>query len=124
MPVRTNRLLAETQRSIARLDASAMDKKQKQFDKLINDWKQKCEDITVELEVSQKEARHYSTELFKLKTQYEESNEQIEALRKENKNLAEELKVEKSSERSWGMSHDDRSLGSDGSIGRRWQEHA
>ena len=70
-----------------------MDKKQKQFDKLINEWKQKCEDITVELGGSQKEARFYSTELFKLKTQYEESQEQIEALRKENKNLAEEIKV-------------------------------
>ena len=74
-------------------DASAMDKKQKQFDKLINEWRQKCEDITIELEASQKEARHYSTELFKLKTQYEESHEQIEALRKENKNLADEIKV-------------------------------
>ncbi len=70
-----------------------MDKKQKQFDKLINEWRQKCEDITIELEASQKEARHYSTELFKLKTQYEESHEQIEALRKENKNLADEIKV-------------------------------
>ena len=79
-------------------DASAMDKKQKQFDKLINEWKQKCEDITIELEASQKEARHYSTELFKLKTQYEESHEQIEALRKENKNLADEIKVRKTNQ--------------------------
>ena len=71
-----------------------MDKKQKQFDKLINEWRQKCEDITIELEASQKESRHYSTELFKLKTQYEESHEQIEALRKENKNLADEIKVD------------------------------
>ncbi len=78
------------------LDASAMDKKQKQFDKLINDWKQKCEDITVELDATQKEARQYSTELFKIKTQYEESHEQIEALRKENKNLADEIKVNRS----------------------------
>jgi predicted nuclease with TOPRIM domain len=70
-----------------------MDKKQKQFDKLINEWKQKCQDITIELGASQKEARLYSTELFKLKTQYEESQEQTEALRKENKNLAEEIKV-------------------------------
>jgi predicted nuclease with TOPRIM domain len=70
-----------------------LDKKQKQFDKLINEWKQKCEDITIELESSQKEARHFSTDLFKLKTQYEESHEQIEALRKENKNLADEIKV-------------------------------
>ena len=74
-------------------DASSMDKRQKQFDKLINEWKEKCQDVTIELEASQKEARLYSTELFKLKTQYEESHEQIEALRKENKNLAEEIKV-------------------------------
>ncbi|CAF4425488.1 unnamed protein product, partial [Rotaria magnacalcarata] len=70
-----------------------MDKKQKQFDKLINEWKQKCEDISVELEMSQKESRSFSTELFKIKVQYEESYEQIDALRKENKNLAEEVKV-------------------------------
>ncbi|CAF1172820.1 unnamed protein product [Didymodactylos carnosus] len=76
----------------ANANASAMDKKQKQFDKLINEWKQKCQDITVELEVSQKEARQCSTELFKLKTQYEESHEQIDALRKENKNLTDEIK--------------------------------
>jgi len=81
-------------------DASTMDKKQKQFDKLINDWKQKCEDITVELEATQKESRQYSTELFKLKSQYEESHEQIEALRKENKNLAEEIKVKNKFESS------------------------
>ncbi len=87
IPKKTNR------HEILSKDASAMDKKQKQFDKLINEWRQKCEDITIELETSQKEARHFSTELFKLKTQYEESNEQIEALRKENKNLADEIKV-------------------------------
>ncbi|CAF4796778.1 unnamed protein product, partial [Rotaria sp. Silwood2] len=71
-----------------------MDKKQKQFYKLINEWKQICEDITVELETSQKEeTRHFSIELFELKIQYEESYEQIEALRKENRNLADEIKV-------------------------------
>ena len=70
-----------------------MDKKQKQFDKLINEWRQKCEDITIELEASQKEARQFSTELFKIRGQYDESHEQIEALRKENKNLADEIKV-------------------------------
>ena len=72
-----------------------MDKRQKQFDKLINEWKQKCEDTTIELEASQKEARQYSTELFELRNQYEESHEQIEALRKENKNLTDEIKVER-----------------------------
>jgi len=71
-----------------------MDKKQKQFDKLINEWKQKCEDITVELEASQKEAQQFSSELFKIRSQYEESHEQIDALRKENKSLADEIKVQ------------------------------
>jgi chromosome segregation ATPase len=45
------------------------------------------------LEASQAETRKYSTELFKLKTQYEESQEQIESLRKENRSLADEIKV-------------------------------
>ncbi|CAF1220495.1 unnamed protein product [Adineta steineri] len=83
-------LMVDVERANA--NASSLDKKQKQFDKLINEWKQKCQDVTVELEESQKEARQYSTEVFKIKTQYEESHEQIEALRKENKNLAEEIK--------------------------------
>ena len=107
-----------------RSDASAMDKKQKQFDKLINEWKQKCEDITIELEASQKEARHYSTELFKLKTQYEESHEQIEALRKENKNLADEIKVTFRRSMNYSDPVSSLSLGSDGSVGRRWQERS
>jgi predicted nuclease with TOPRIM domain len=94
-----------------------LDKKQKQFDKLINEWKQKCEDITVELDASQKESRQYSTELFKLKSQYEESHEQIESLRKENKNLAEEIKVrQKKNERSEFESFVLIFLGSNGSI--------
>jgi myosin heavy chain 6/7 len=42
--------------------------------------------------VSQKEARSYSTELFKLRSQYSECQESIEALRRENKNLADEIK--------------------------------
>merc|ERR1719234_791781 len=75
----------------ANANAAAMEKKQRQFDKLIADWKIKCEDITVELEASQKEARGYSTELFKLKTQYEESLEHIEGLKRENKVLADEI---------------------------------
>jgi hypothetical protein len=38
-----------------------MDKKQKEFDGLINEWKQKCEDITIELEASQK--KHVNIQL-------------------------------------------------------------
>ena len=75
-----------------RSDASNLEKKQKQFDKLINEWKSKCDDMSVELDASQKESRAFSTEVFQLKSQYEEAQEQIEALRKENQNLTEEIK--------------------------------
>merc|ERR1719434_237497 len=75
----------------ANANAAAMEKKQRQFDKLIAEWKTKCEDLTAELVTSQNEAKTYSTELFKLKTQYEESQEHIEALKRENKLLADEI---------------------------------
>jgi chromosome segregation ATPase len=76
----------------ANSNVTSMEKKQRQFDKLITEWKMKCEDITMELDMSQKEARLYSTELFKVRSQYEEGMEQAEALRRENKNLADEIK--------------------------------
>merc|ERR1719192_965802 len=47
--------------------------------------------LTAELVTSQTEAKTYSTELFKLKTQYEESQEHIEALKREDKLLADEI---------------------------------
>ena len=47
----------------ANSNASSMEKKQKQFDKLIGQWKEKCEMITKELEGTQVEARQYSTEV-------------------------------------------------------------
>ncbi len=76
----------------ANANAMSMEKRQKQFDKLIQEWKQKCEDISVELEMSQREARLYSSELFKAKGQYDECLEGNEALRRENKNLADEIR--------------------------------
>lgn len=72
--------------------AASMEKKQKLFDRLISEWKQKCEDLTLELENSQKESRQYSIEIFKLKTQYQESVETQESVRRENQCLAEEIK--------------------------------
>lgn len=114
-------LFESTRISLSFEDAAAMDKKQKQFDKLINEWRQKCEDVTVELENSQKEVRQYSTELFKLKSQYEESQEQIDALRKENKNLAEEIKVSRRFDRRTEIERE-RLSGSGRSTQRRRKE--
>ena len=38
------------------------------------------------------ECRQYSTELFKVKTVYEETQQQLEAVRRENKALSNEIK--------------------------------
>ncbi|GAV07913.1 hypothetical protein RvY_17692-2 [Ramazzottius varieornatus] len=76
----------------ANTNANNLEKKQKAFDKTIAEWKQKCDDLAAELDASQREARNYSTELFKMKAGQEEAAEQVEALRRENKNLADEIK--------------------------------
>ncbi|XP_011841224.1 PREDICTED: myosin-7-like [Mandrillus leucophaeus] len=72
--------------------AAALDKKQRLFDKMLAEWQQKCEELQVELDNSQKECRMYMTESFKIKTAYEESLEHLESVKKENKTLQEEIK--------------------------------
>lgn len=66
---------------------AALDKKQRAFDKMLAEWQQKCEELQVEVDSSQKECRMYMTENFKLKTVYEESLEHLESAKKENKTL-------------------------------------
>ncbi|XP_059980805.1 myosin-16 [Lagenorhynchus albirostris] len=72
--------------------AAALDKKQRVFDKMLAEWQQKCEELQVEVDTSQKECRMYMTESFKIKTVYEECLEHLESVKKENKTLQEEIK--------------------------------
>ncbi|KAJ8344918.1 hypothetical protein SKAU_G00291110 [Synaphobranchus kaupii] len=72
--------------------AAALDKKQRVFDKMIAEWSQKCEELQVELDSSQKECRNYMTEIYKLKTSYEESLEHLETVKKDNKTLTDEIR--------------------------------
>ncbi|XP_059935362.1 myosin-16 [Mesoplodon densirostris] len=72
--------------------AAALDKKQRVFDKMLAEWQQKCEELQVEVDASQKEGRMYMTESFKIKTVYEECLEHLESVKKENKTLQEEIK--------------------------------
>lgn len=95
--------------------AAALDKKQRNFDKVhriefcfcffaleralrqfttasdppqvLAECKQKYEECQAELESSQKESRGLSTELFKLKNSYEETLDHLETVKRENKNL-------------------------------------
>merc|ERR1712168_738605 len=49
------------------------------------------EEIQSELDEAQRESRNYQTEVYKLRTSYEESIEQLEIVKRENKNLTDEI---------------------------------
>merc|ERR1712168_739895 len=70
----------------------AMEKKAKNFDKVMIEWKKQIDALQAELDQSQVECRGYSTELFKAKTAYEETQQMLTAVRRENKNLSMEIK--------------------------------
>merc|ERR1712168_268345 len=59
--------------------------------KILAEHKQHEEELQVELEQFQKESRSLSTELFKTKNAYEESLDALETVKRENKNLQEEI---------------------------------
>merc|ERR1711962_987105 len=69
-----------------------MEKRAKQFDKVINEWKQKVDSLTRDLDISQKDCRNVSADLFKVKAAYDESILQLDEVRRENKNLSNEIK--------------------------------
>merc|ERR1711981_1216222 len=82
----------------ANLDAaqvlnSAMERKAKQFDKVIGEWKGKVDSLSFDLDVSRKETRNASSELFKIKAAYEESVLQLDEVRRENKVLRAQLEL-------------------------------
>merc|ERR1711935_1201163 len=52
----------------------------------------KADDLGQELECSQKECRNYNSELFRLRAAWDETVEQLDVVKRENKNLADEIK--------------------------------
>merc|ERR1711997_1424419 len=71
---------------------SSMEKKARQFDRIVGEWKGKADSLGKDLDVAQKEARIASSELFRVKSAYEESVIQLDEVRKENKTLSNEIK--------------------------------
>merc|ERR1712066_1021689 len=57
-----------------------------------NEWRLKAEDLQNEITASQAECRNYSSEYFRIKAANEEILEHLDTVRRENKNLAEEIK--------------------------------
>merc|ERR1719225_1350052 len=67
-------------------------KKAKQFDKIVGEWKRKADGLGMDLDVAQKECRNASSELFRIKSAYEEGLAQLDEVRRENKTLSNEIK--------------------------------
>merc|ERR1712029_1114465 len=69
-----------------------MEKKAKHFDRIVGEWKKKVDSLTMDLDVSQRDCRNASSELFRVKSAYEESVLQLDEVRRENKTLSNEIK--------------------------------
>jgi len=76
----------------AQIMNAAMEKKAKQFDRIVGEWKGKVDSLAMDLDVAQKETRNISSELFRVKNAYDESVLQLEEVRRENKMLSNEIK--------------------------------
>merc|ERR1719330_2274399 len=92
-----NKLQAESQEMSIQLDQAqilnaSMDKKAKQFDRIVGEWKSKVDSLAMDLDNSQKETRIASAELFRVKSAYDESVLQLDEVRRENGTLSNEIK--------------------------------
>jgi len=86
--------LEDLQLEYERVHAAAIitEKRGKNFDKVVGEWKAKADDLGAEIDASQKECRNYNSELFRLKAAWDETMEQLDVVKRENKNLADEIK--------------------------------
>merc|ERR1712241_120808 len=77
-----------------RVHAAALitEKRAKNFDKVLGEWQSKAADLAAEIGASQDEGRNYSSELFRLKAAWDETVEQLDVVKRENKNLADVIK--------------------------------
>jgi len=72
--------------------AIIIEKRAMNYDKVVGEWQTKAADVAAEVEASHTECRNYSSELFRVKAAQEESLEQLDIVKRENKNLADEIK--------------------------------
>merc|ERR1719436_1254076 len=86
--------LEELSMDYERTHAAAIitEKRGKNFDKVIGEWKAKADDVGAEVDASQKECRNYNSELYRLKAAHDEVVEQLDVVKRENKNLVDEIK--------------------------------
>merc|ERR1712027_149636 len=77
-----------------RTHAAAMitEKRGRNFDKVVGEWKAKADDLMAELDACNSEYRNFNAERFRIKAALDESGEQLDVVKRENKNLADEVK--------------------------------
>merc|ERR1712200_314051 len=85
--------LEEISMEYERTHAAAIitEKRGRNFDKVVGEWKSKADDVAAEVEASQKECRNYNSELFRLKAAHDETMGHLDIVKRENKNLADEI---------------------------------
>merc|ERR1712078_899323 len=86
--------LEEISMEYERTHAAAMitEKRGRNFDKVVGEWKAKADDLMAELDACNSECRNFNAERFRVKAALDESSEQLDIVRRENKNLADEVK--------------------------------
>merc|ERR1712223_1305876 len=86
--------LEELSMEYERTHAAAMitEKRGRNFDKVVGEWKAKADDLMAELDACNSECRNFNAERFRVKAALDEANEQLDIVRRENKNLADEIK--------------------------------
>merc|ERR1712088_912273 len=91
---RMNSELDDLAMEYERVHAAALitEKRGKNFDKVLGEWQSKAADVSAEVAASQDEGRNYPSELFRLKAAQDEALEQLDIVKRENKNLADEIK--------------------------------
>merc|ERR1711962_1900708 len=91
---RLSQELDEISMEYERVHAAALicEKRGKNFDKVLGEWQTKATDIATEVEASQNECRNYNSELFRVKAAQDEAVEHLDVVKRENKNLADEIK--------------------------------
>merc|ERR1712158_175472 len=72
--------------------ACITEKRGRNFDKVVGEWKAKADDLMAELDACNSECRNFNAERFRVKAALDESSEQLDIVRRENKNLADEVK--------------------------------
>merc|ERR1712156_174662 len=85
--------LEDLQLEYERVHAAAIitEKRGKTFDKVIGEWKAKHDDLVAEVDASNKEARNVNSDLFRVKAGLEETTQQLDIVKRENKNLLDQL---------------------------------